>query len=92
MLSSDASPLRHIIKFSRWVIPVTLSVLGFGYTLWESVLYDGYPITSHQVLVGFILMGATAPLLIFLTLTWAERASAASWMCGRASARERVWC
>lgn len=89
MLSSDASPLRRIIKFSRWVIPVTLSVLGFGYTLWESVLYDRYPLTSHQVLAGFTLIGVAGPLLVFLTLNWAERVTAALERAEQARERQR---
>ncbi len=59
----------------RWVIPVTLCLLGVGYTFWESVLWDGYPITSGQVLLGVGLLGIIGPLLTFLTLTWARRAT-----------------
>jgi signal transduction histidine kinase len=60
----------------RWVIPITLGLLGLGYTFWESVLWDGYPITSGQVLFGVALLAVAGPLLIFLTLTWAQRAAA----------------
>ncbi len=68
--------LSGLVAPLRWVIPVTLSLLGLSYTFWESVLWDGYPITSGQVLLGVGLLGITGPLLTFLTLTWAHRAAA----------------
>jgi signal transduction histidine kinase len=68
--------LSALVAPLRWVIPVTLCLLGLSYTFWESVLWDGYPITSGQVLLGVGLLGITGPLLTFLTLTWAYRAAA----------------
>lgn len=65
--------LAHAITPLRWIIPLTLSILGFTYTIWESVLGDGYNLTSPQVLLGFGFLGIVGPLLTFLTLTWAER-------------------
>ncbi len=72
-MHSDRLPprLSGLVAPLRWVIPVTLCLLGLGYTLWESVLWDGYPITSGQVLLGVGLLGIAGPLLTFLTLTWA---------------------
>ncbi len=68
--------LTRIIRPLRWIIPAMLCLLGLGYTFWESVLWDGYPITSGQVLLGIGLLGIAGPLLTFLTLTWARRAAA----------------
>ena len=68
--------LTKVIRPLRWAIPIILSALGFGYTIWESILWDGYPITSVQVLLGFGLLGLAGPLLTFFTLTWAERVAA----------------
>ncbi len=68
--------LSPVITLLRWIIPITLSALGFGYTFWESVLWDGYALTSAQVLAGFALLGLAGPLLTFLTLTWAKRTAA----------------
>lgn len=65
--------LAHAITPLRWIIPLTLGLLGFGYTIWESILWDGYPLNSPQVLLGFTLLGIAGPLLTFSTLTWAER-------------------
>jgi signal transduction histidine kinase len=67
--------LTRSIAPLRWAIPITLSALGFGYTIWESVIWDGYSVTSAQVLVGFALLGLAGPLLTFVTLTWAQRAA-----------------
>lgn len=68
--------LTRVIRPLRWIIPVVLGALGFGYTFWESILWDGYPVTSAQVLLGFGLLGIAGPVLTFVTLTWAERAAA----------------
>lgn len=68
--------LTRVIRPLRWIIPLALGALGFGYTYWESILWDGYPVTSAQVLLGFGLLGVAGPLLTFVTLTWAERAAA----------------
>lgn len=76
--ASHANPrLIEVLRPLRWVIPLTLSVLGFGYTIWESILGDGYSVWSVQVLLGWGLLGILGPLLGFVTLTWALRASLA---------------
>ncbi|MBI4788369.1 MAG: GAF domain-containing sensor histidine kinase [Chloroflexi bacterium] len=77
-MSPDPLPprLTRVIRPLRWVIPLILSALGFGYTIWESILWDGYPILSVQFLLGLGLLGLAGPLLTFVTLTWAERVAA----------------
>ncbi len=70
----SAAQFVRLTAFHRWLIPIILSVLGFGYTIWESILWDGYPIGSAQVLTGFLLLGVAGPLLTFGTLTYATRA------------------
>jgi signal transduction histidine kinase len=75
MHSRFSSRFARLIAFHRWFIPLVLSALGFGYVLWESVIADGYPITSVQTASGILLLGLAGPLLIFVTLTWAQRAA-----------------
>ena len=89
-MGSDQSASRfiHLTQFHRWLIPIILSALGFGYTIWESLLWDGYPIWSGQVLAGFALLGVAGPLLTFGTLTYAARAGAARERAERERARE----
>lgn len=50
--------------------------MGLSYTIWESILWDGYPIFSAQVLFGVVLLGILGPLLTFITLSWAGRSAA----------------
>ncbi len=76
--SQSAARFARLTAFHRWLIPLILSVLGFGYTIWESILWDGYSILSGQVLAGFALLGIAGPLLTFGTLTYAARAAEAS--------------
>lgn len=83
-VSHLASRLTRAIRLLRWVIPLAFSVVGFGYTIWESLIGDGYSLFSPQVLVGFGLVGVLCPLLTFATLTWAERAAVASEQAKRA--------
>ncbi|MDE3088045.1 MAG: GAF domain-containing sensor histidine kinase [Chloroflexota bacterium] len=77
-----AIPNRPAFRFTRLIaahrllIPILLSALGFGYTIWESILWDGYSILSAQVLVGWALLGIAGPLLAFASLTFAARAAA----------------
>ncbi len=71
----SARRLSRTIKTFRWVIAAAFSAVGFGYTIWESLIGDGYPVYSPQVVVGFALLGIAAPLLSYLTLTWAARAA-----------------
>jgi signal transduction histidine kinase len=72
-----SSRRARLLAFHRWLIPLILSALGFGYTFWESILWDGYPLLSAQVLIGFALLGVAGPALTFFTLTLAARAVAA---------------
>ena len=64
----------RFVPYGRWWIPLILSALGFGYTIWESLLGDGNPVLSGQVVSGFVLLGIVGPGLTFVTLTFAERA------------------
>jgi len=75
--SQSAARFTRLTAFHRWLIPLILSVLGFGYTIWESILGDGYSILSNQALMGFALLGFAGPLLTFGTLTYAARAAEA---------------
>lgn len=63
MASADRSAPRftHAIPYGRWWIPLVLSAVGFGYTIWEGLIGDGYPILSGQVLTGFALLGIVDP-------------------------------
>jgi two-component system sensor histidine kinase DegS len=74
LVPTSRATLR-VITHLRWVIPLALSVLGFGYTIWENLIVDGYPITGREPLIGFALLGVAGPYLAFLTLTWAARAA-----------------
>ena len=76
MASADHSTPRfnRFIPYGRLWIPLILSALGFGYTIWESFLGDGYPLLSGQVVTGIVLLGIVGPGLTFVTLTYAERA------------------
>lgn len=70
----ENSPPQHRfwnLKIQRWLIPITLSVLGIGYTYWEVIQLDGYELTSEQAVFGFLLQGFISPIIAFLTLTWA---------------------
>ncbi|HEX7593554.1 MAG TPA: hypothetical protein VF429_05220, partial [Anaerolineae bacterium] len=68
--------LARRLALYRWLIPLILSALGFGYTVWESILWDGYPRLSAQVLIGFALLGVAGPALTLFTLILAARAAA----------------
>ena len=70
----SAPRFTRAITYGRWWIPLVLSALGFGYTIWESLIGDGYSILSGQVLTGFALLGLVGPGLTFATLTYAARA------------------
>ncbi|MBI3912690.1 MAG: sensor histidine kinase [Chloroflexi bacterium] len=59
------------LEFHRWMIPVLLGAVGVGYTVWESVFFDGYSIDAPQFIFGILLLGLLVPLLAFGTLTWA---------------------
>jgi signal transduction histidine kinase len=76
MASANLTVPRFIrfIPYGRWWIPLILSALGFGYTIWESLIGDGYAILSAQVVTGFVLLGIVGPGLTFVTLTYATRA------------------
>jgi two-component system nitrate/nitrite sensor histidine kinase NarX len=84
----SAARFIRLTAFHRWLIPFVLSALGFGYTIWESMLWDGYPIRSAQVLAGFALLGIAGPLLTFGTLTYAARAAEARERAERERERE----
>ena len=84
----SAAQFVRLTAFHRWLIPTILSGLGFGYTIWESILWDGYPIGSAQVLTGFLLLGVAGPLLTFGTLTYATRAAEARERAERERERE----
>lgn len=75
--NNTAARLARIIQFHRWAMPIVLSALGSGYTLWENILADGHALNSPEVLIGFALLGVIGPLVTFGTLTWAARAAAA---------------
>jgi signal transduction histidine kinase len=64
----------RFLPYGRWSIPLILSAVGFGYTIWESLLGDGYPVFSVQVISGFVFLGIVGPGLTFVTLTYAARA------------------
>ncbi len=66
--------LTNILGPLRVIVPLTLSALGFGFVIWESILGDGYPISSLQVLLGWFLLGVLGPFLAWLALTWTQRA------------------
>jgi signal transduction histidine kinase len=71
-------PLVKDLRFYRWIIPAVIGALGTGYTLWESVLVNGYSVASEQAVMGFLLLGLVGPFLAFGTLTWALE-GAKSW-------------
>ncbi len=67
--------LARVITPLRWVIPLTLSALGVGFVIGESIVWDGSPVLSARVLLGLVVLGLVGPLLTFLTLDWARRAA-----------------
>lgn len=85
-------PTRHrcisqILAVLRWVVPALMLILGPGYSLLEHLIIQrsGW---SAYLLREAAFLGITGPLLAWLTLTWALRAS---------RSRERVeeqlaWC
>jgi signal transduction histidine kinase len=88
---SDASfpRLARLVGLLRWGMPLFLSALGVGYTIWENVLWDGHAILSPQTLAGFALLGVVGPLAIFLALTYAARAATAREQYERERERQR---
>ncbi len=80
MANDNSVPQRlaRNLQWHRWLISLLLGGVGIGYTVWESILVDGYPLVSLQVLVGLALLGVITPLLAFGTLTWAWQ-GAQSW-------------
>ncbi len=77
LANPSTTRFARLVALRRWLIPIFLSALGFGYTLWENVLRDGRPLWSSRVLIGFALLGVAGPALTFLTLTYATRAATA---------------
>ena len=86
--NQSASRFIRLTQFHRWLIPIILSALGFGYTIWESILWDRYPIWSGQVLAGLALLGIAGPLLTFGTLSYAVSVAAARERAERERERE----
>ena len=66
------SPARLVrqLLFHRWFIPLTLSVIGCGYVLWEAAWLNGY---APRTLLGLVLLGVAGPGLAWATLTWTLR-------------------
>lgn len=92
MMEESRSSIRQLVRklsFHRWAIPVIIGALGTGYTVWESVLVDGYSIASEQAVMGLLLLGLVGPMLAFATLSWALE-GAKSWeQAEQANVRQR---
>jgi len=73
MMVRPTSRMSSWLSSSRWIIPLLLGFFGFTYIVWESVLTDGYPITSLQTLLGLLLLVVAGPALTAVTLAWAYR-------------------
>lgn len=72
-MAENSAPQHRVwnLKIQRWLIPIALSVFGIGYTVSETISRNAYAITSEQAVMGFLLLGFVAPILVFGTLTWA---------------------
>jgi two-component system nitrate/nitrite sensor histidine kinase NarX len=73
MTTRPTSRMSSWLAFSRWVIPLLLGFFGFTFVVWESILTDGYSITSPQTLLGLLLLVLAGPALTALALAWAYR-------------------
>jgi signal transduction histidine kinase len=61
----------------RWLVPVTLSVLGLAYVLGETFIHhdhQGDP-SQLQMLAGVLLLSVVGPAISYLGLNWAFKAS-----------------
>lgn len=73
--------LAEWIAMLRWIVPVTMAILGSSYTMVEAIYWSGHDFFSLPVFLGLGMLGIVGPVTIFITLTYAldaviERANA----------------
>ncbi len=61
------------LTVQRWLIPLGMAVVGFGYVVWENILVDRHPIFSPPALFGFLILSVIGPLLTYVSLSWGHR-------------------
>ncbi|CAG0962012.1 partial Oxygen sensor histidine kinase NreB, partial [Anaerolineae bacterium] len=66
-------PSNIWIRYLRWVIPLSVALIGLGYALVEQVWIQGQSLSSPAFLRAFLVLVLVTPLLVFLILTWATK-------------------
>jgi len=74
---SSKSTLSNIIAQLRWVVPITISLIGLFYVFYHSYIDSSHviPHTKTQLISGVILLSIVGPLTAFIALSWALRAA-----------------
>ena len=64
-----------LISFLRWSLPLCSAILAIGYVLFEHGILQGHSILDVQVIRTLSIVGLVSPALVWLALTWAEKAT-----------------
>jgi len=74
---SSNSNLSNIIAQLRWLVPITISLIGLFYVFYHSYIDRSHviPHTKTQLISGVVLLSVVGPLITFIALSWALRAA-----------------
>jgi hypothetical protein len=69
--------LVNRLALLRWLIPITVALVGAAYMVLEHVMLEGDSLSGPYVILGIVFLGLIGPALAWLTLTWAGNAAVA---------------
>lgn len=69
--------LVNHLAILRWLVPVTVALVGVAYMVLEHVVFEGHSLSVPYAFFGIVFLGLLGPALARLTLTWALKAALA---------------